>query len=215
MKKLAFIFYSLFAFVFFIFSCSPFTHNIEINGIGTHPPSLIEPLPIKVGIYYENDFATFKTTQKVEIVRKGEVFLTFIDNIKMGKANIALFDYILPRVFREVTFVQHFSEDSKDMQHNDLIIKPKIHKYSYKVSLDESSICIIYEISFYSSSGETIRPWLIEGNGSKPTEIEFKSEKTHVTELTQMAMRQVAAKFMTDFCKQADINKLFYKECSQ
>jgi len=30
-----------------------------------------------------------------------------------------------------------------------------------------------------------------------------------------MAMREVAANFMTDFCKQADIKKLFYKKCSQ
>jgi hypothetical protein len=215
MKKLVFIFFSLFFFIFIIFSCSTRTHHIEVNKIGTYPQTLIEPLPIKVGVYYGNDFGKFESTQKVEIVRKGEVFITFIDSIKMGKANIALFDYILPQVFKEVTLVQHFSEDSEDMKNVDLIIKPTIHKYSYKVSLIESSIFIIYEILFYSSSGEPIRPWLIEGNGSKPVKIEFISETSQVVELTQMAMREVAAKFITDFCNQEDIKKLFYSQCNQ
>jgi len=195
-----------------IFGCMK-PNNIEINEIDTYPQPLIEPLPIKVGVYYGNDFGTFETTQKVETPEGG----FFIDKIKMGKANIALFDYILPHVFKEVTLVQHFSEDSEDMKNVDLIIKPIIHKYSYNnfytASPIESSICIIYEISFYSPGGESIRPWLIEGNGSKLVHV--KIEIPHVIELTQMAMREVAAKFITDFCNQVDIKKLFYSQCNQ
>lgn len=219
MKKFGFIFFSLFAFSFFIFSCS-FTKkfNVEINEIGTYPHPLIKPLPIKVGVYYGNDFGTFETTQKLEIRNTlRQLICTYIDNIKMGKANIALFDYILHHVFKEVTLVQNFSEDSEDMKNVDLIIKPTIHKYSYNnfyaASPMESAICIIYEISFYSPNGEPIKPWLVEGNGSKLFNI--KIGKTDVIELIQMAMRQVAAKFMTDFCNQEDIKKLFYRECNQ
>ena len=61
--------------------------------------------------------------------------------------------------------------------------------------------------------GEEISSWRIKGSGLMPLEI--KSETSRVTELTQMAMRQAAAKFITDFCNQEDIKKLFYKQCNQ
>jgi hypothetical protein len=106
MKKSGFIFFLLFFFIFFIFSCSTKTFNVEINKIGTYPHPLIEPLPIKVGVYYGNDFGTFETTEKVEMKDAGSTIFTYIYNTKMGKANVALFDYILSILFEKVTPVQ-------------------------------------------------------------------------------------------------------------
>ena len=51
-------------------------------------------------------------------------------NIRLGKANIALFDYILPHVFEEVTPVQHLSEANEDMGNFDIILEPSITSYS-------------------------------------------------------------------------------------
>lgn len=223
MKKFGFIFFSLLAFLFLFFSCGiswTIRNNIEINEIGTYPQPLIEPLPLKIGVYYGNDFSKFETTNKIDLCDESmpECPVKRITNIKMGKANILLFDYILHHVFREVTLVQHFSEDPEDMKNLDLIIKPTIHKCSYNINIShcECSIHITYEISFYSPGGESIKPWLIEGSCSNVVDHYSESFSPDVIELmTQMAMRQVAAKFMTDFCNQEDIKKLFYSHCKQ
>ena len=209
MKKLGFILFSLFAATFFFFSCTR-TFNIEINDIGTYPQPLIEPLPIKVGVYYGNDFGTFETTQK-QVINSD---MTFIKNIKMGKANIALFDYIFRHVFKEVTLVQHLSDGTDHSKDIDLIIEPTVHSYTNpNPTVDGNYIHIIYAIKFYLPEGEQISSWRIKGTGHIPPM--FKYVTTVVVELTQMAMREVAAKFITDFCNQVDIKKLFYTQCNQ
>ncbi len=211
MKKLAFISFSLFASIFLFFSCTR-TFNIEINDIGTYPQPLIEPLPIKVGVYYDNNFGTFETTQKVEVLDVG----IYIENIKMGKANIALFDYILSTVFEKVTPVQCLSEGSKYKKDIDLIIEPTVHSYTYpNVTVDGPYIHIIYAINVYLPDGEQIDCWRIKGSGHVPPRFELKHETTAVVELTQMAMREVATKFITDFCNQEEIKRLFYEQCNQ
>ena len=218
MKKLGFILFSLFAFAFFIFSCSTKTFNIEINKIGTYPHPLIEPLPIKVGVYYGNDFGTFETTEKVEMKdarTRGTVF-TFIYNTKMGKANIALFDYILSTLFEKVTPLQYLSKGSDHKKDIDLIVEPTVQTFTHISPTDPTVygtniIYIIYAINFYLPEGEKIGSWSIEGGGYALPRL----NETAVVELTQMAMREVAAKFMTDFCNQVDIKKLFYNQCNQ
>jgi hypothetical protein len=137
----------------------------------------------------------------------------------MGKANVALFNYILSTVFEKVTPVtpvQYLSKGFENVKDIDLIIVPTVQSYTIpKFTADGTHIHIIYEINFYLPEGEQINSWRIKGSGLKPLKLDFKSEKTHVTELTQMAMRQVAAKFMTDFCNQEEIKKLFYSQCEQ
>ena len=212
MKKLASILFSLFVSISLFFSCTKI-NNIEINTIGTYPTPLIKPLPLRVSVYYGNDFAAFETTQKVKIPNAD---ITLIDHVKMGKANTVLFDTILPMVFEKVTHVRNLPKGPDNLKNVDLIIEPKVHSYSIpNPTADGVYIHIVYDINFYLPEGEQISSWRIEGTGHALPQIELKSEVTAVTELTQMAMREVAANFMTDFCKQADIKKLFYKECSQ
>ena len=191
MKKLGFILFLLFAATFFFSSCTR-TFNIEINDIGTYPRALFEPLPIKVGVYYDNDFSTFETTIKKVI----DSDLTFIENIKMGKANIALFNYILSTVFEKVTPVQYLSNGSDHKKDIDLIIEPTVHGYTYSNPyVSGAYIHIIYVINFYLPEGEKISSWWIKGSGDVPPG--FESETGGVIRRTQSAMRQVAVKFIT------------------
>jgi hypothetical protein len=63
--------------------------------------------------------------------------------------------------------------------------------------------------------GEHISSWSIEGSGQVPPRFELKCDATAVTDLNKMAMRDVAAQFMTGFCNQIDIQKHFYKQCNR
>jgi hypothetical protein len=140
----------------------------------------------------------------------------------MGKANIALFDYILSIGFEKVTPVQYLSEVSNHKKNIDLIIEPTVHSFNLISAVDPIAngfdiIDITYAINFYLPDGEKISSWNIKGSGASPfapSSAEFINE-TRFVELTQMAMREVASKFMTDFCNQIETKKLFYKQCNQ
>ncbi len=214
MKRLLFILFVIISFARFIFGCSSMqTYNVNITEIGTYPQPLFEPLRLKVGAYYGKEFRTFDTIQHYQISGAG---FSRVCKIQMGKANIALFDYILSIVFEKVTPVQYLSNGSDHKKDIDLIIEPTVHSYTYPNPTDDGVyIHIVYKINFYLPEGEKISSWKIQGSGHVPPRFELKTETTAVVELTQMAMREVAAKFMTDFCNQEDIKKLFYSQCNQ
>lgn len=189
------------------------SYNINIAEIDNYPQPLFETLQLKVGAYYGDEFRTFDTIQHYQIPGGG---LSRVCKIQMGKANIALFDYILSVVFEKVTPVQYLSKESDHIKDIDLIIEPTVHSYTYTNPTAEGVyIHIIYAINFYLPEGEQISSWRIKGSGHAPLKIEFKTETSLVVELTQIAMRQVAAKFITDFCNQQDIKKLFNNKCNQ
>jgi hypothetical protein len=115
MKKPGFILFSLFSLCFLILSCS--RHNLIIIEGERYPKPLLKPLPLKIGVYYNDDFRNYENLVGGALSR----------NIHLGKSNVALFDYILPHVFEEVTPVQHLSEANEDI---DIILEHSITSYS-------------------------------------------------------------------------------------
>ena len=98
MQKRGFIILILFAVTSFLFGCGPTIVNMKIDEIGAYPHPLLKPLPIHAGVYYGDDFRAFKVTQEA-----GPSDALVVYNIEMGKANIALFDFLLSNVFENVT----------------------------------------------------------------------------------------------------------------
>lgn len=82
------------------------------------PVPLIKPLPLKVGLYYGNDFRNYKTSQTYKIVQSG---VTHIGNVELGKENIFLFDYITTNLFQDVIPVPYLSNGYLDNENIDLI----------------------------------------------------------------------------------------------
>lgn len=111
MRRVIFILFNCLSFTIFLFGCSTTrTHNINVAEIRLPPKALVEPLPFKVGVHYGEGFRTFDTIQQI----KDGAGITSVYKITLGKANIALFDYILSHVFEQVTPVQHSCEDAHD-----------------------------------------------------------------------------------------------------
>ena len=199
MKKPGFILFSLFAFCFLLLGCSK---NITISEVEHYPKPLLKPLPLKIGVYYNDDF------RKYEILEISAAGL----NIRLGKANIALFDYILPHVFEEVTPVQHLSEANEDMGNLDIILEPSITSYSCNFIHGWETKCqvdITYAITFYSLNSMQLGTWSINADG-------FASGGWAPNiDATQSAMRDLAAQFMTGICKDMATKELFDKHCNK
>jgi hypothetical protein len=200
MKKPGFILFSLFAFCFLLLGCSK---NITISEVEHYPKPLLKPLPLKIGVYYNDDF------RKYEILEISAAGL----NIRLGKANIALFDYILPHVFEEVTPVQHLSEANEDMGNFDIILEPSITSYSCNLDLitgwkAKCQVDITYAITFYSLNSMQLGTWSINAEG-------FASGGASIIDATQSAMRDLAAQFMTGICKDMATKELFDKHCNK
>ena len=204
MKKPGFILFPLFAFCFLLLGCN---RNVTISEVEHYPKPLLKPLPLKIGVYYKDDFRNY------ESLEQGPSGL----NIRLGKANIALFDYILPHVFEEVTPVQNLSEANEDMGNFDIILEPSITSYSCNIILEWETKCqvdITYAITFYSPNSMRSGTWSINAEGFVASS-GIGTLGALAKDATQKAMRDLAAQFMTGICKDMATKELFDKHCNK
>jgi hypothetical protein len=204
MKKPGFILFSLFAFCFLLLGCNK---NVTISEVEHYPKPLLKPLPLKIGVHYNDGFRKYETSE-------------WVLNIRLGKANIALFDYILSHVFEEVTPVQNLSEVNEDMGNFDIILEPSITSYScnFDFITDYSKVkCqvnITYAIAFYSLNSMQLGTWSINAQGFDASS-GIGPLGGLANDTTQIAMRDLAAQFMTGICKDMATKELFDKHCNK
>ena len=224
MNELRFITVIVFAPVFLLIGCTQ-TLNINIDDIGNYSQPLNEPLPLNVGVYYGNDFRSYKTVQEnflADASPGAQGGVTRISQIQLGQANVALFDFILSHLFENLTSIQNIPNESENLTNIDLLVEPTISNYIYserQVYFEPAAwVRIEYTINFYSPDGLLISTWALSGQSSKNITlhgIEILSGHTSSVELTQLAMREVAAQFFTGFCNQREIQKHFSEQCNQ
>lgn len=183
-------------------------------------------MPINAGVFYGNDFRTYKTIQENFLADPSayspDVDVTRISKIQMGAANIALFDYILSHLFENHQSVKNLSNEAENLMNIDLIVEPTVSNYVYserQVYFEPAAwVRIEYTINFFSPDGLQISTWTISGERSRKITlhgIEILRRHSSSVELTQLAMREVAAQFIAGFCNQRDIKNHFNEQCNQ
>lgn len=185
--------------------------NIDINDIGIHRKPLYEPIEIDTGVYYSENFKTFDTYIQEPMGASG---LTRIHRIQIGQANVALFDYILSNTFTNVYSINSIEKSSPSALTTHIIIAPELESLSINAGTENIIVKIVYAIQFISSKNEIIYVWRIEGSEYAPNSL-FANEAQAIKSTTKKAMRQVAAIFMTGFCRQTAINELLDRECNR
>ena len=219
--QLRLILFIFFTPAFLLLGCTH-TLDINMNEIGNYSPPLIDPLPINAGVYYGNDFRTYKTIQENFLADPSaysqDIGVTRISKIQLGEANIALFDYILSHIFENLKSIQNFPNETENLKNIDLTISNYVYIERQVYFEPAAWVRIEYTINFYSPEGLQISAWKISGESSREIilhGIEILSGHTSSIELTQLAMREVAAQFIAGFCNQRDIKKLFDEQCNQ
>ena len=185
------------------------TRAITIEEKGDYPDPLIKPLPLNIGVYYALDFRTSNIIR--EKPQHGGPTLVY--NIELGKANSALFDYILSHVFENVTPFFELSDALKKQSNLDVIIEPKLDEYDFGFTASTVYVDIKYKVAFHFLNSEKVT-WVIEVNVNGPSNI-FGLQVNPIKELTRSGMREVAARFMAGFCNQREIKELFSSQCNQ
>lgn len=184
-------------------------YNVNVTEIGPYPEPLFKPLPITLGVYYKDEFKNFQAIHKYAPPDEG------ICNTHIGEANIALFEYILPNVAETVIPVEYLPLEQEDLEAFDLILEPTVRDYDYIIADDSVEVKLVYKIRFHYFMSNDLSFWNIEGSSIMPKIMnETKDEYHIVTELTQLAMREVAAKFISGFCSHPDIRKMQHEQCA-
>ena len=88
--------------------------DVNISETGFLPKPIIEPLPLKIGVFYTDEFQHFGITRET----LGPTY-----KIQFGRANLKLFDFILSNAFKEVTVVNDLRKETRRIQNLDAIFE--------------------------------------------------------------------------------------------
>jgi hypothetical protein len=122
--------------------------------------SIIEPLPLKIGVYYPNEFRTYSFTYTYG---GDHVF-------HVGESSVALFNKLLTKMFKTVVEVQGTNGPGFPSNDLDVIVELNVQSayFSFGFSSSDDKLMLSYRFDLYTPSGELLTSWTTNASGSGP-----------------------------------------------
>ncbi len=178
--------------------------NIAI--VHEFPVPLIEPLPLHVGIYYEDDIRYFQFLDKTSDGAEWSV--------DFGDANIRMLNNVLGAMFAQVEEVGDPTAGPATVAGLDGIIAPKIEEYAFLTPTEQGSkfyaVSIRYRLDVYTPDGTLASSWLVNAYGKSRSQM-LQGEES-LAEATRFAMRDAAAALAEEYKDKPELAVLFADE---
>jgi hypothetical protein len=171
------------------------------------PEPLIEPLPLRAGLYYTPAFSTYRHVSAPDEEPTWD--------ISLGAANTGLFDRLGKRLFRETAQVGALPQPGNPAR-LDVIIEPAVD--AFEISLPEQStadqyaVWIRYTVRVYGPDGQLLTAWKLSGYGEAGKNALQPARS--MEEATILAMRDAAATISIEFARQPGIDQLLREKSS-
>ncbi len=206
-----------------------FTEEIETP---TLPLALIEPLPIKVGVYFDD---AFKNYQYKTLLDPSEESIKI--EINFGSSNVELFSNVFAQSFETIVVVDQWPYGQSDEADLDALIRPMILEvYSsadiYGPTLLGSGLnhliedvltpvgppissSISYQFEFVEPNGPPIVLWNISDTTTTTPPVFSGSLPSSRARVLEEQMRLIAARFLAEFPQQPEVRDWLRNKQSQ
>lgn len=178
--------------------CAP---SLRLTVESEIPSPLTVQTPLAVGIYYDEAFRHYVYEENSEERRNWR--------IESGAAHVAMFDRILPSMFRSVTHVGKIPV-ADDPSGLDGVISPRVEEMQFalpkETQTDFYEAWIKYTIRLYNPAGELIGEWPVIGYGRTATEF-LKDEKEGLNFAINLALRDAGAKLALGLEKRTEVRE--------
>lgn len=120
--------------------------------------SFIEPLPLKIGVYYPDEFRTYSYTFPRNY---GHVF-------HIGESSVALFNKLLNKMFENVVEVEGIKSTGVLQEDLDAIIEfsVRLASFSFGRRPTKDELMISYRSDLYTPSGKLLTSWVTDASGT-------------------------------------------------
>lgn len=139
----------------FLYGCTQ-NHVLKHQDIEL-PSSIIEPLPLTIGVYYPDEFRTYSY-----------IYTYGVDHIfHIGESSVALFNKLLNSMFEEVVEVQRTDSQGLPYKGLDAIIELDVQSANFAFSFSSSDdiFMISYRYILYDPSGKLLTSWVGNATG--------------------------------------------------
>ena len=155
------------------------------------PLPLIEPLPVRVGLIYDELFVRYEYFEEIPRQATWTIFL--------GDANQVLLDGLAQSMFLEAYPVESFPLTSTDVLRLDGVLQPELEKFEFDVPIGGNNefveVWMQYRLKLFDTDGELVTDWPVSGYGKA----ELGNKEAALNRATVVAMREVGAAVSTRF----------------
>jgi len=164
------------------------------------PQPLVETLPLRVGVHYPDAFSDYTHTEAAS----GDTSWT----IRAGAANVAMFDSVCQRLFREVVRLDALPAAGEASGY-DAYLEPAVDAFEFALpsqsGTNQYSVWIRYRLKVYDRDGSLVATWPVSAYGQSASATLQPARS--MQEATVLAMRDAAATISTGFQKQKAIRR--------
>lgn len=157
------------------------------------PPPLIEPLPVRVGLIYDEQFVRYEYFEDIPRQSSWTIFL--------GDANHLLLDGIFQSMFLEAYPVESVPLSTADLFQLDGVLQPELEKFEFEVPIGGDNkfveVWMQYRLKLFEPDGDLVTDWPVSGYGKA----ELGNKEVALNRATVVAMREVGAAISTRFAE--------------
>ena len=165
---------------------------------GEFPKPLMSPLPLNMGIWYDEEFANHEFFDEA----KGRTESTWI--VKTGSAQMQMWDIVLGGLFKNLEQMKNRPGSGEMNQVVDAVLVPKIEELQYAIPAHTNvkvyEIWMRYRFDMVTTAGEQIASWTMTSYGKTPTAF-LQSDEAAVNLAAVVALRDAGANFATNFTR--------------
>lgn len=174
--------------------CGPAQVDVE----GNFPAPLMEPLPLTLGVWYTEEFATHEFFDEA----KSRSESSWI--VKTGEAQVQMWDTLLPGMFVNLVVMKGKPGPGQMNQVVDAVLIPHVDELQYAIPAHTKvkvyEIWMRYRFELVTTGGDPIAEWTMTSYGKTPTAF-LQSDKAAVNLAAVMALRDAGANFATNFTR--------------
>ena len=181
------------------------TTAVDVTG-GHFPPPLIPSMPLAVGVYYSEEFRSYKLEENVP--QRGDW------SIDIGEAQVRMMRAVLPAMFDRVEELETM-EAAGQAQGLRAVLVPEIKELQFAIPFQTRSnffeVWIRYEMSLFEPTGEVIARWPVTAYG-KTRDVMLESAEAAVRDASINALRDAGAFLAIGFRDQQELRAWLERE---
>jgi len=175
--------------------------SLELKVDSEVPTPLVDKIPVAMGVYYDDNFKNYSYHEDSADRKNWD--------IESGPSQVALFDQVLPSMFRNVKHIESLpvAGDNTGVQ---AVLVPSIEEMQFSLPketrLDMYEVWIKYKIRLQDINGNVIAEWPLTAYGKSSTEF-MKNREQGLNGAMELALRDAGAKMAIDFPKVTEVKQ--------
>ena len=177
------------------------TSSLNLKVESEVPTPVVTRLPLNMGVYYDQQFSNY--TYKEDSAERHNW------SIESGASQVAMFERILPSMFRNVKVIKAPPTTGKSYNVDGIMV-PDIEEMQFSLpsetKLDLYEVWIKYKIGLYDNRGELITDIPLTAYGKTPTEFMLTRDKAMQAAMDQ-ALRDAGARMALGFTQDKEVQE--------